>query len=324
MGMGWLKAGQMLLLGKSVNYKISARNYFTPRRALLYVPGDDIKKINKSFTLNADCIALDCEDGVASNKKENARHTIRSFLENGKPKLARDYDLGVRINGFDTPHWEEDLRSCLNAPHLPDTILIPKVETSETITLFAEYVNKFLPVGKRINIIIYIESAKSFINLVDICKTLQNLSDDKRIVPVALVFGSDDFCANLGITRTEGSDEVLYARQKLVLVAKAFNLQAIDMVYIKYKDLEGLKLQCEQGMRMGYTGKQVIHPGQVPVVQEAFLPTNKQIEWATGLLESFEEHQSKGKGAFSYKGSMIDMPTMRQARNIIKLAKLKS
>lgn len=165
---------------------------------------------------------------------------------------------------------------------------------------------------KMINVIIYIESAKAFLNLVDICQVTESVSKNSKFQHVGLVFGSDDFCANIGASRTERSLEILYARQKLVLVAKAFNLQAIDMVYIKYKgtyknngnafllvklitDLDGLKQQCQEGMKMGYTGKQVIHPGQVPIVQEAFLPTESQIEWATGLLKSFHKHQQDGK-----------------------------
>ncbi|KAH1016123.1 hypothetical protein HUJ04_007394 [Dendroctonus ponderosae] len=282
--------------------KISGRNYYIPRRALLYVPGDDPKKISKSFTLDADCIALDCEDGVAINRKENARETIRSFLDKGKPTLSRDYDLGVRINSLETPYWQEDLKACLTAKFLPDTILVPKIETDETVRLFSDELGKYIGTNQILNLIIYIESAKAFINLVDICKTTESLSKTGNFRPVCLVFGSDDFCANIGktssrilrITRTEDANEVLYARQKLVLVAKAFHLQAIDMVYIKYKDLEGLKMQCQQGMRMGYTGKQVIHPGQVSV------------------------------GAFTYKGNMIDMPTMKQAENTAKLARLKT
>ncbi|ERL84407.1 hypothetical protein D910_01840 [Dendroctonus ponderosae] len=287
--------------------KISGRNYNIPRRALLYVPGDDPKKISKSFTLDADCIALDCEDGVAINRKENARETIRSFLDKGKPTLSRDYDLGVRINSLETPYWQEDLKACLTAKFLPDTILVPKIETDETVRLFSDELGKYIATNQILNLIIYIESAKAFINLVDICKTTESLSKTGNFRPVCL-----------------DANEVLYARQKLVLVAKAFHLQAIDMVYIKYKDLEGLKMQCQQGMRMGYTGKQVIHPGQVSVVQDAFLPSPSQIEWALGLLKSFEEHQKQGKGAFTYKGNMIDMPTMKQAENTAKLARLKT
>ncbi|XP_076263929.1 citramalyl-CoA lyase, mitochondrial-like [Rhynchophorus ferrugineus] len=299
------------------------RNYNVPRRALMYVPGDDSKKIKKSFTLDVDCIALDCEDGVAVNKKKEARETIRSYLDLGKPQRNIEYDLGVRINALDTEYWEEDLESCLSAKYLPDTILIPKVENSDIVRQLSSKIKNLIKTDSTINVIIYIESAKAFLNLVDICQVTESLSKNSKFQHVGLVFGSDDFCANIGATRTESSLEILYARQKLVLVAKAFNLQAIDMVYIKYKDLDGLKQQCEDGMRMGYTGKQVIHPGQVPIVQEAFLPTQLQIEWATGLLKSFHKHQKDGKGAFTYKGTMIDMPTMKQAENIVKLAKLK-
>ncbi|XP_050298974.1 citramalyl-CoA lyase, mitochondrial-like [Anthonomus grandis grandis] len=303
--------------------EFSLRYYSMPRRALMYVPGDDPKKIQKSFTIDVDCIALDCEDGVAANKKTEARELIHSFLNKEKPKRDRDYDLGVRINSLDIPIWKEDLKSCLTASHLPDTVLVPKVECPEDIKLFSEESGKLLQGDARVNLIIYIESAGAFLNIVDICKMADKLANVGKFLPVSLVFGGDDLYASLGAIKSEECTEVLYARQKLVLVAKAFKLQAIDMVHIKYKDLEGLKAQCEQGMKMGYTGKQVIHPGQVPVVQESFLPTATQIEWATGLLESFKKHQKEGKGAFTYRGSMIDMPTMRQAENIVKLAQLK-
>ncbi|XP_018570910.1 citramalyl-CoA lyase, mitochondrial [Anoplophora glabripennis] len=310
------------LLGKMpTKSKISVRNYI-PRRALLYVPGDDRKKIDKALGLDVDCIALDCEDGVALNRKVEARATIREFLDKGKPKGPTKFDLGVRVNSIDSGLCHEDLVSCLGGSFLPDTVLLPKVESSEHVLWFADEISHLIKAEDRINLIIYIESALAFINLGDICKTAKQLSKRFSFELVALVLGSDDLLANLGAIRTEDSKEILYARQKLVLTAKAFDLQAIDMVYINYKDLDGLKKQCEEGMRMGYTGKQVIHPGQVPVVHEAFLPTKSQVNWAEGLLKSFEEHQKSGKGAFTYRGSMIDMPTMKQAQNIMKLAKL--
>ncbi|GLG96391.1 Uncharacterized protein GBIM_03388 [Gryllus bimaculatus] len=112
----------------------------------------------------------------------------------------------------------------------------------------------------------------------------------------------------------------MYARQKLVLVAKAFHLQAIDMVHINFKDLESLKKQCQLGASLGYTGKQIIHPSQVQIVQELFLPSEKQVIWAQGLVAAFQEHQAAGKGAFVYQGHMIDMPLLRQAQNILQMS----
>lgn len=134
-----------------------------------------------------------------------------------------------------------------------------------------------------------------------------------------IVFGSDDYLANIGGERTKDAKELLYARQKLVLVAKAFQLQAIDLVHIDYKDTETLKEQSLEGARMGYTGKQVIHPIQVPIVQDAFSPSQIKVEWATELIKAFEEHQQSGKGAFTFRGNMIDMPLLRQAKNIVQL-----
>lgn len=83
--------------------------------------------------------------------------------------------------------------------------------------------------------------------------------------------------------------------------------------------MEGLKVQCEMGARMGYTGKQIIHPDQINVVQKAFMPSTKQIDWANALMTAFEEHQKAGKGAFTYQNQMIDMPTIKQAKNILNI-----
>uniref|UniRef100_A0A6P7FEK8 Citramalyl-CoA lyase, mitochondrial n=1 Tax=Diabrotica virgifera virgifera TaxID=50390 RepID=A0A6P7FEK8_DIAVI len=298
--------------------RTAVRNY-KPRRALMYVPGNDLRKISKISSLNVDCIALDCEDGVAFNKKDEARQTIRDSLAQLVSNSEIKSDIGVRVNSIDSDMCEKDLEVCLSGKVLPHTVLLPKVEESDHLRWFSEKLDKSIQSSNKVNLIIYIESAKAFTNLTEICKTAVELSEQSKFVPNSLVFGSDDFCASIGATRTEDAIEVLYARQMLVLNAKAFNLQAIDMVYINYKDLGGLKRQSEQGMRMGYTGKQVIHPGQIQVVQEAFLPSEEKIEWARGLLHAFKEHQATGKGAFTYRGSMIDMPTMKQAQNVIDL-----
>ncbi|XP_056637509.1 citramalyl-CoA lyase, mitochondrial-like isoform X1 [Diorhabda sublineata] len=307
----------MKLLKRTV-LEISVR-YYKPRRAILYVPGNDLKKINKIQSLTIDCVALDCEDGVALNKKDEARYTIRESLNRLIPDIKNKTDIGVRINSVDSEICEKDLEVCLSGNYLPHTILLPKVEDSGQLHWFSDCIDKYIKQRDKINLIIFLESAKAFINISEICKTLVTLADKQKIIPNSLVFGSDDYCASIGATRTEDATEVLYARQKLVLYAKAYNFQAIDMVYIKFKDLEGLIRQSEQGRHMGFTGKQVIHPDQIEVVQKSFSPTLVQVEWAKGLLRAFEEHQIKGIGAFTYEGSMIDMPTIKQAQNIIEL-----
>lgn len=303
---------------------LSGTQRFTPRRALLYVPGDDEKKIEKAAKLDIDAVILDCEDGVAINKKEVARDTISKAMDS---ITFGSTELCVRFNPITDSLCNDDMKVIFQAKTLPATLLFPKVEDSSQIDLISESMHSQLSSRlsecSKISIIIYIESALGLINLHDICKKAARLSETHPVHQFdGIVFGSDDFCASIGATRTEDASELMYARQKTVVNCKAFGMQAIDLVHINFKDLDGLRKQSIEGARMGFTGKQVIHPVQVPVVQEAFSPSKEKVEWATKLVVAFEEHQKSGKGAFTFQGCMIDMPSLRQALNILKLAEL--
>lgn len=219
---------------------------------------------------------------------------------------------------------EEDLKAVLGGAIKPETILLPKYNETEQLRQFADWVNKFLADEEhKINLIFYAESCKSIMRLPELCEYAVQLSHvpGAKFNPVGIVFGSDDFCATIGATRSEEGREIVYARQRIVLVAKAFELQAIDMVYTDYTNLDDLKLQSKDGARMGYTGKQVIHPCQLEVVQKAFVPSSEKVEWASELLKAWDEHVKDGVGAFTFKNKMIDAPTMKQAQNILEIMK---
>uniref|UniRef100_H3C772 Citrate lyase beta like n=1 Tax=Tetraodon nigroviridis TaxID=99883 RepID=H3C772_TETNG len=122
-----------------------------------------------------------------------------------------------------------------------------------------------------------------------------------------------------GATRTADARELLYARQKVVVTTKAFGLQAIDLVYIDYKDVEGLRKQAREGALMGFTGKQVIHPGQVQAVQEEFSPSPVRVQWTKEPHICLCSNTQNDQGAFTFRGSMIDMPSVKQAQNIVTM-----
>ncbi|XP_056915166.1 citramalyl-CoA lyase, mitochondrial isoform X3 [Takifugu flavidus] len=259
---------------------------YIPRRAVLYCPGNDERKLRKLASLDVDCAVLDCEDGVALNKKTEARETI--------PRMLVELDLGrtekcVRVNSVSSGLAEADLQVILQAELLPPAIMLPKVENIQEVKWA-------------------------------VCEEMSRLAPKVGLHHDGVVFGSDDFCASIGATRTADARELLYARQKVVVTSKAFGLQAIDLVYIDYKDVEGLRKQAREGALMGFTGKQVIHPGQVQAVQEEFSPSPERVQWAKELISAFEQHQNEGKGAFTFRGSMIDMPSVKQAQNIITLS----
>lgn len=307
------------------------RRPYIPRRALMYVPGSDERKIQKIPKLGADCVCIDCEDGVAFGMKDQARRNIRKLLEEKKSDFFGRSELTVRVNSITSGLVQDDVQVIFGGLQtdgsvlIPSAIHLPKVDSPHHLFEFADIFAKATKLDSksnvRIGLIMFIESAQALINLVDICKSASQLTEESILVPEALVFGSDDFVADIGATRTMSASELMYARQKMVTVGKAFELQVIDLVHIDYKDMDGLRAQSEEGARMGFTGKQVIHPAQLEIVQKSFSPSQERIEWATALIAGFREHEAQGKGAFNFRGHMIDMPLVKQAQKILDMKK---
>jgi citrate lyase subunit beta-like protein len=281
------------------------------RRALLYMPGDDWNKINKAITLHVDSICMDMEDGTALNRKAYARATIAKALQElpfGKSeKLARINAIG---SGFE----KDDIEMVL--PQHPDGIVIPKIESADQIQWASEIIETVeLANGWPVNairILVGVETAKGILNL-------KEIAAHPRLD--GLIFGAEDFAANIGAIRSRAAWEVMYARSAVVTHAAAFNLQAIDMVFIDFRDTLNLKIEAAQGAAMGYTGKQIIHPAQVQTVQEAFTPSDSAIDYAKRVAETFEAHQAEGTGAYELDGKMIDMPLLRNAQRVLDRAK---
>ncbi len=282
------------------------------RRALLYMPGDDRRKIEKAATLGVDCICMDMEDGVAITRKSEARAVIAQAM--------KELDFGtsercIRINSFGSGFEKFDLAAAVAAN--PDAVVVPKIETARQVREISEYIEMYelsskMPVGK-IRMLVGVETARGILNIKEIARA------DRRLE--AIIFGAEDYAASVGATRTKEATEVLYARSAVVTACAANELQAIDMVYIDFRDAEGLRLEAEQAAGLGFSGKQIIHPNQVAVVQEAFTPSEEAIEYAQRVVRAFAASQKEGKGAFALDGKMIDMPLLKNAQKVLDRAK---
>jgi citrate lyase beta subunit len=161
-------------------------------------------------------------------------------------------------------------------------------------------------------VLIGVETAKGIMNL-------KEIAAHPRLD--AIIFGGEDFAASIGATRTKDAIELLYARQAVVVACAANDLQAIDIVTIDYKDIEALRAESEFGARLGYSGKQIIHPAQVEPVQAAFTPDAEAIAYAKRIVETFEASQKEGRGAYSLDGKMIDMPLLKNAQKVLERAR---
>ena len=282
------------------------------RRALLYMPGDDRRKIEKATTLGVDCICMDMEDGVAVTRKAQARAVIAQAM--------KELDFGksercIRINSIGSGIEKYDLAAALATN--PDSIVVPKIESAEQVKWVSEHIETYelssnINVGS-IRLLIGVETAKGLLNLKEIAEA------DRRLE--AIIFGAEDYAASIGAKRTKEGTEVLYARQAVVTACAANDLQAIDMVFIDFRDEAGLRAEAEQGAGFGFSGKQIIHPNQVSAVQEAFTPSNDALEYARRIVETFESSQREGKGAYALDGKMIDMPLLKNAQKVLDRAK---
>jgi citrate lyase beta subunit len=274
------------------------------------MPGDDWNKINKATTLNVDSVCMDMEDGTALNRKSYARATVAKALQElpfGKSeKLARINAVG---SGFE----KDDIEMVL--PCHPDGIVIPKIESLDQIQWASDIIETTeLANGWALNsirILVGVETSGGIIHL-------KEIAAHPRLD--GLIFGAEDFAADIGATRSRAAWEVMYARSAVVTHAAAYNLQAIDMVFIDFRDTLNLKIEAAMGAAMGFTGKQIIHPSQVGPVQEAFTPSQDAIDYAKRVIETFETHQAEGAGAYELDGKMIDMPLLKNAQKVLDRA----
>lgn len=284
-----------------------------PRRAMLYAPGSSDKMLTKAAGLPADTVCLDMEDGVAANKKEEARAGVVGALDS--LDFGRSERL-VRINAVGSGLEEDDLAAVLDAPTLPDGILLPKADHPDHVRWLADRIaasGAEKRLGRPLDVLLLVESAQAVLGLHGIATA------DSRVDGV--VFGGDDYAATVGASRSADNHEIAFARSMVLLQAKAANLSSvIDVVQINFKQPDMLEKESLEGFRLGYTGKQIIHPNQIDIVHRCFSPAAADVAWARRLLDAFEHHAKAGKGAFSFENKMIDSPTVKIAQNLVHRA----
>ena len=279
------------------------------RRSRLYLPGNEPKYFINAGLHAPDAIILDLEDSVHFAEKDAARLLVRNAL--------RAVDFGaaermVRINPL--PLGLSDLEEVV--PQAPDLILIPKVETPDQVSDIVgamDSIAKQAGVGRPIWLMPILETALGIENAFAIAKASERV--------VALTIGLEDYTADLGVAKTAGGAESLYARQRVVNAAHAAHVQAIDSVYSDVADSEGLLRWGEASRAMGFEGMGCLHPIQIATIHRAFTPTTSELEKARQIVAAYEEAQKQGLGVVSLGSKMIDPPVVQRALKLVARAK---
>jgi len=279
-------------------------------RSLIFVPGNSARFVEKAKTLAADVICLDLEDSVPSNEKDAARKIIADALahrqEYGRP-------VYVRTNSPESGLVQADLKAVVRRGI--DGIVIPKVNDAQEITRIKKQVAALEKQRKtgRIALMPSIETAKGVVNAYSIAGA------DDRIN--ALVFGVFDFLHDMRLDYDENDPTgYAYARAKIPVDSRAAGVHAIDAIWQKIDDAEGLVRDATVAKRLGYSGKSIIHPGQIEPVHRVFLPSKSDVEWAKKVVQALGEAMEKGsgRGAVRLEGKMIDAVHYKQARAILE------
>jgi len=278
------------------------------RRSRLYLPGNTPKLFINAGLHKADGIILDLEDSVAPAKKDEARYLVRNALRGNN---FYGCERAVRIN--QGQRGLQDLDYIV--PHWVNIILVPKCETVEDLTEINARIQA-IKQAKGLDYPVYlmpiIESAKGVLNAFAIAGASKNV--------VALAIGLEDYTADLGTQRTREGNESFFARSMLVNAARAAGIQPIDSVFSDVGDQEGLKQTVTESKAMGFEGMGCIHPRQVPVIHEAFAPTDAEIDKAQKIVNAFIEADEKGLGVVALGSKMIDPPVVKRAQKTIAMA----
>lgn len=263
----------------------------TPR-STLFTPGDAGDRLRKALDTEADAVTFDIEDGVAPDRKERAREAIAETLS----AYDGDDPVGVRINALDDG-GPRDLDALANT--VPDYIVLPKVEAPEDVAALESALDER---GMDVPIRATVETARGVLAAPDIASAPG---------VDGLGFGAEDLTAALRTDRRPGLPDVAYARQRMVVAARAAGVAVSDTVYPDVSDEAGLREEAVSARRLGFDGKTAIHPAQLSVINDAFTPDEETLREAREIVEAYEESDG---GAVRVGDTMVDQPVYERAR----------
>ena len=285
---------------------------FRLRRTMMFMNAQKPGLIKDAYIYGCDSIMLDLEDAVAENQKDAARFSLYHALttiDYGKTEVI------VRINGLDTPHWQEDIRVCVAGG--ADGIRIAKCESANDVKIVEAAVEAAekefgVEVGRTL-LMAALESPKGILNAYEICCA----SD--RMFGVAISGGDFRKCMQT-VFQPDGVD-MLVARGQMLMAARAAGIQCFDTVFTDLDDNAGFEAEVRQNKAMGFDGKSLINPKQIRLVHEVFAPTEKEVLQAEAMVSAFREAAAAGIGVFTVNGKMVDVAFIPGAERTLKLAK---
>ena len=281
------------------------------RRSMLFVPGNNPKMMTSCGFFGADSVIFDLEDAVSPQEKDAARLLVGGAISNLE---LNGCEVIVRINALDGALWQKDLETVV--PQKPDLIMLPKTNGKDDILTLDKALSELEAkngfAAGSIRIIALIETALGVENAFAIASASSRVE--------ALFLGAEDLTADLRCKRTKESNEIFYARTRLVMAARAAGVEVYDTPFTDVNDDEGIAADAACAKSLGFTGKASISPRHLAAINRCFSPTQAEVDYAHEVLEAIEEAKRMGKGAIALHGKMIDAPIVNRATQTLESA----
>ncbi len=275
-----------------------------PRRSVLYMPGSNARALEKARTLDADCLILDLEDAVSPDQKAAAREQVLAAVNAGG---YGERELVVRVNGFDTAWGRDDIVAFANAPIA--ALCLPKVESEEEVHAVVQLLKQE---GSSLKLWLMAETPRGVLNIDEIC----GASARNEVV----VMGTSDLAKELRVPHTPDRLGMQTSLQLCVLAARAHGLEILDGVYLDIKDEAGYAEACEQGVKLGFDGKTLIHPSQIEAANRAFAPSPEVVERARKIIEAWEAAKAEKKAVAVVDGKLVEVLHFEEAQRHLAIA----
>ena len=280
-------------------------------RSMLFTPGNRLDLVAKALASGTDAVIVDLEDAVPAESKSAARANLANLG-------VTDVPIFVRVNAGDTEHLWPDVVAAGRAQVAG--IVLPKADDPQLLrridgALAALEVESGRVVGSTA-LVPLIESSLGVIRASEL------LASSPRIQSV--LFGSGeqgDLVVDLGCEWTPDGTGLLAARSLVLLAARAVGIEApMDAVFMDFKNLDALRVECELARRVGYVGKVAIHPAQIAVIHDVFTPSAEEVAYQRHLLDLFDKALEAGSASISVDGRMVDYAVARRARSVLERA----
>ncbi len=281
-----------------------------PRRSVLYMPGANLRALEKARTIPADTLILDLEDSVAPDSKPQARDNVCAAV---KSQEYGSRELVIRVNALETPWGSADLFAAAAAE--PDAILVPKVSHPGDVVSAAK-VLKAAGASDKVKLWAMIETPMAIINAKEIAAT--GIDPENRMA--CLVLGTNDLLKESRARMSHDRFAVVPWLALTIVAARAYGLDVVDGVYNEYKDDVGFRAECEHGRTLGMDGKTLIHPSQVGPCNDIFSPTDEEVEWSRKIIAAFQLPGNDRKGVITVEGRMVERLHLVMAQRTVVIA----